>query len=155
MLLEFKFVVPANVCNMNLHVLIFIVSFSVAITVALHLNNGDGFDGPIVHTKNGQVMGTIESTLLDHRKYYAFRGIPYGRAPIDALRFKAPVKAAPWTGVWNGSNFGSPCAQPTMYMNNFYGHEDCLTLNVFSSGKQPKFIANDCTSRTYQIRLVY
>lgn len=121
---------------MNLHVLIFIVSLFVVVTVALHLNNGDGLGAPIVHTDNGQILGTIERTLLDYREYYAFRGIPYGKAPIDALRFKAPVRAAPWTGVRNGSNFGSPCAQPTMYMNDSYGHEDCLTLNVFSSGKQ-------------------
>lgn len=90
---------------------------------------------PLVRIEDGQVQGAVETTLLDQRPYYSFKGIPYGKSPVGSLRFKAPVKADAWTGVRNATEFGSPCAQPTMHLNNYYGEEDCLTLNVFTPGK--------------------
>lgn len=92
---------------------------------------------PIVETGLGRIKGTIEQTLLNNREYYAFRGIPYGKPPIGALRFKAPVAADAWPDILDGSKFGNACAQPNMYMTSFIGSEDCLTLNVFTPGIIP------------------
>lgn len=90
---------------------------------------------PIINTKNGQVQGTIDTTLIDHRKYHGFRGIPYAKAPVGPLRFRPPVKSEPWQGVFNATDYGPPCAQPNLHFSAYLGSEDCLTLNVFSSGE--------------------
>lgn len=42
----------------------------------------------IVETTNGRVRGIRNTTLLNGLPFYAFKGIPYGKAPIDDLRFK-------------------------------------------------------------------
>lgn len=43
---------------------------------------------PIVKTKNGDLRGTIATTLLDQRKFLSFRGIPYAKPPIGPFRFR-------------------------------------------------------------------
>lgn len=42
----------------------------------------------IVETKYGQIRGLKRTTLLEKVDYYAFRGIPYAKAPIGPRRFK-------------------------------------------------------------------
>lgn len=42
----------------------------------------------IIATKNGRVRGKRFETLFKGMPYFAFRGIPYGKAPIGDRRFK-------------------------------------------------------------------
>lgn len=42
----------------------------------------------IVATNNGLVRGQIKKTFLNEKLYYAYQGIPFGRAPVGELRFK-------------------------------------------------------------------
>lgn len=42
----------------------------------------------IVKTTNGQIRGVRNTTLLNGVPFYAFKGIPYAKPPIDDLRFK-------------------------------------------------------------------
>lgn len=43
----------------------------------------------IVNTKNGAVRGYLTRTILNHKLYYAFKGIPFAKPPVSAkLRFK-------------------------------------------------------------------
>jgi len=39
-----------------------------------------GFENPIVNTKLGSIMGSVMQSRLGE-PFYAFRGIPYGKAP--------------------------------------------------------------------------
>lgn len=48
----------------------------------------DSNELPIVKTKNGDVLGSIATTLLDQRKFFSFQGIPYAKPPIGELRFR-------------------------------------------------------------------
>jgi para-nitrobenzyl esterase len=62
-------------------------------------------------------------------------GVPYARAPVGALRFRAPQPATPWEGVRDATVFGRVATQA--YRGQFRGvgpgvpsGEDCLNLNV-------------------------
>jgi para-nitrobenzyl esterase len=64
-----------------------------------------------------------------------WRSIPYARAPIGPLRFRAPEPAEPWRGVRHCHSFANCAPQQRMYTATGLGKyqpmsEDCLTLNV-------------------------
>lgn len=45
----------------------------------------------VVQTNYGSVRGLRNSTLFQERTYFSFRGIPYGKPPVGALRFKVNI----------------------------------------------------------------
>ena len=64
-----------------------------------------------------------------------WRSIPYARAPIGPLRFRAPQPPEPWRGVRHCHTFANCAPQQRMYTATGIGKyqpmsEDCLTLNV-------------------------
>lgn len=102
------------------------------------VSGGSATKSSIVQTDSGRVKGTHETTLLGQREYSAFRGIPYAKAPIGPLRFKAPVALDAWPDeVLDASNFGDICIQPSYIDGSLklIGSEDCLTLNIFTPSK--------------------
>lgn len=84
---------------------------------------------PIVSTGLGQIRGSVMSSRLD-RRFYAFRGIRYGKAPVGDLRFRAPVPVDQWDGVFDATDDGPMCVQ--IRKNYSEVSEDCLRLNVYS-----------------------
>jgi para-nitrobenzyl esterase len=65
----------------------------------------------------------------------SWRGIPYGRAPIGDLRFRAPRPVDPWPDVRDATEYG--LVAPQAYKGQFRGlgpgvpsGEDCLNLDV-------------------------
>lgn len=130
----------------------------VAPTVALFDIEHDQIDGnanfKVIEIDNGFIRGKKEVTLFEKKAYYAFKGIPYGRAPIGELRFKVcyisvlwlllnrnrswcwvplqpPQKAQPWQGTLDVFEFGNECVQPSVTLE-WKGDEDCLFLNVYT-----------------------
>lgn len=83
-----------------------------------------------------------------------FLGVPYARAPVGALRWRAPEPATPWNGVRAATTFGPSCPQlwpqPGFgpYTREFIDvpkpDEDCLNLNVWTPatrhGALPVFV---------------
>ncbi|MDB5425207.1 MAG: carboxylesterase, partial [Phenylobacterium sp.] len=53
-----------------------------------------------VMTETGKVSGTVIEGVS------GYLGIPYGAPPVGPLRFKPPLKPAPWKGVRDGSRYG-------------------------------------------------
>lgn len=45
----------------------------------------------VIETKNGKVQGILETTLFKEVGFFAFRGIPFAKAPIGKLRFKVSL----------------------------------------------------------------
>ena len=88
----------------------------------------------VVETDGGRVRGTREGDAI------VFKGIPYGRPPVGALRWKPPMpclKHECWNGTLNASAFGSFCTQPDWNdLNKVVGSEDCLFLNIWAPDKQ-------------------
>lgn len=77
--------------------------------------------------------GIVEGFTRDgvHR----WRSIPYARAPVGSLRFRAPQPAQPWPGVRHCHTFANCAPQQRRYTVMGIGRyqtrsEDCLTLNV-------------------------
>src|SRR5262249_36490318 len=89
-----------------------------------------------VKTDTGIVEGKMEGAAR------AFLGIPYAAPPVGELRWKEPAPAAVWTGVRKATEFGPRCMQARVYDDMVFRDtgpsEDCLTLNVWTPGKDTK-----------------
>jgi para-nitrobenzyl esterase len=83
-------------------------------------------DAPdLVTIKDGTVKGVIAGDVV------SFKGIPFAAPPTGELRWKAPQKPTPWTGVRDASAFGASCLQSGPFGARGPQSEDCLSVNVF------------------------
>jgi para-nitrobenzyl esterase len=88
--------------------------------------------GPIVETGLGKIEG------FERDGVRVFRGIPYAKPPVGALRFRAPEPAPPWAGVRDAKEYGNAAIQPPLMLAALPGFdigtqsEDCLHLNVYA-----------------------
>src|SRR6202795_2666688 len=90
----------------------------------------------VVDTTGGKVRGVVSNGV------HVYRGIPYGASTTGANRFMPPRKAEPWTGVrdafQNGHSSPQVAPAPGAIGAGLRGYaaqgEDCLVLNVFSTG---------------------
>jgi para-nitrobenzyl esterase len=98
--------------------------------------------GPIVGHDDSAASGT-----------WRWAGVPYARAPVGALRWRAPQDPQPWSRPRAATAFGPACVQTgRLYgpgLNNRHdetigstlgrtvGAEDCLTLNVWTPASVP------------------
>ncbi len=78
-------------------------------------------------------IGIVEGFTQDGVNRW--RSIPYARAPVGPLRFRAPQPAEPWSGVRHCHGFTNCAPQQRRYTLLGVGKyqqmsEDCLTLNV-------------------------
>jgi para-nitrobenzyl esterase len=80
--------------------------------------------------------GWVEGEQRD--RHAVFRGIPFAKPPVGALRFRAPEPPEPWGGVRNAHSFGPSAIQrpPSAIVNSVPEprSEDCLYLNVYTPG---------------------
>jgi para-nitrobenzyl esterase len=89
---------------------------------------------PEVVISTGRIRGCRENGVL------VFRGIPFAKPPLSALRFQAPESPSPWDGVLDARAFGPPAPQPAGpgRAPSAGGHidagraEDWLTVNVWT-----------------------
>ena len=86
----------------------------------------EALPAPIM-TNDGPVIGVVR----EH--FRSYKGIPYARAPVARLRWRAPVRPRPWTEPLAASAYGPACLQPdTQALADTATSEDCLTLNVWT-----------------------
>lgn len=82
------------------------------------------------------VNGVVNGTLGEDGTIRVYRGIPFAAPPVGDLRWREPQRAANWTGVRDGSEFGSRCMQTRVYADMVFRDkgisEDCLYLNVWA-----------------------
>jgi para-nitrobenzyl esterase len=83
----------------------------------------------------GAVVG-----FLNAEDAHVWRGLPYARPPVGALRWRAPLPPEPWEGTREALEFGEPCVQfagplgarSDAALGDPTGSEDCLSLNVYA-----------------------
>lgn len=93
-----------------------------------------GVNAQILNTTCEQ--GKLEGEL--HNGYALYKAIPYAEAPVGPLRWHAPVKKAPWSGVYKAANWGDRPMQttdPNQGGGSLPMSEDCLYLSVSTPAK--------------------
>lgn len=81
--------------------------------------------GVVQDLSYGQVAGAVVhdgTTLL-------WKGIPYGKAPEGALRWKAPVSPDPWAGTFDATR--DPGVGIQVAAGKVLGSENCLNLDIY------------------------
>ncbi len=100
------------------------------IELALSFMMATSVPTPVVETFAGPIEGLIEQNIS------VYRGIPYAKPPVDALRWRAPRKADRWTTKRTAHEFGAVCMQADPKGDAGVGaerpSEDCLTLNIWA-----------------------
>ena len=121
--------------------------WSAALLTALAATACGGSNGSppeLRETRYGMVRGVDDSAASGT---YAWKGIPFAKPPVGALRWQPPAEPAAWTGERDATRFGSACLQMgRIYgpgannrfddtigqtLNTPLGSEDCLTLNIW------------------------
>jgi para-nitrobenzyl esterase len=115
------------------------------VVLSVHSAWGAGAQSPAERrTEFGIVVGSDDAATTGT---YAWKGVPFAKAPVGNLRWKAPVDPEPWASPRPTQQFGNACAQyGRIYgpgANNRYdatigttltqavGSEDCLYLNIW------------------------
>jgi len=99
------------------------------------------FDDTSRQVKVNTPVGTIQGWR--DQNAFRFLGIPYAEAPVQNLRFAAPVAKAPFTSTLDATRYRGICPQTSQsagfiplllsYLENgATEQEDCLNLNVYT-----------------------
>ena len=85
---------------------------------------------PVVHSDDGALRGQVNGDVA------AFKGIPFARPPVGALRWRPPQRPVPWHGVRKAAAYGADCMQVPFPGDaaplGVTPAEDCLYLNVWT-----------------------
>jgi para-nitrobenzyl esterase len=115
----------------------------ISIPLVLTACGGDDDEPLLRKTSLGEVRGAADSTTGT----LSWKGIPFAKPPVGALRWQPPQDAEAWTTARSATSFGNACVQyGRIYgpgsnnkydatigttLNQAVGSEDCLYLNVW------------------------
>ncbi|ETN60643.1 carboxylesterase [Anopheles darlingi] len=91
---------------------------------------------PLVTVRQGKVRG-ISSTLPNGKPYHYFKGIPYAKAPVGELRFRAPVPLDRFrVPIVDCCVERADYVQLDFFSGFVFGSESALYLNVYTPVQQ-------------------
>jgi para-nitrobenzyl esterase len=112
------------------------VALQLAVAIPFNQSNAQNAKMTLARVHNGTLSGTAEASGI-----ITFKGIPYAKAPVGDLRWKAPQPAENWKGTKKAQQFGKNPMQAKVFGDmNFRSSgmsEDCLYLNVWTPAKSP------------------
>jgi carboxylesterase type B len=95
-------------------------------------------DYVIVESNCGPVKGDRRKSAMGD-DYVNFQGIPYMKAPVGELRFRAPEPREKWTEVFDATKDCPQYKLVNPYDNgNVFGEEDAGCVNIFTKNTKPK-----------------
>ncbi|HET9159863.1 MAG TPA: carboxylesterase family protein [Caulobacteraceae bacterium] len=100
-----------------------------AASLALALAGAAQAADPTAKLDSGVVVGAEQNGVE------VYKGIPYAKPPVGALRWTPPQRATPWKGERKALDFGAPCMQPQRPQapaGPGAPSEDCLYVNVWA-----------------------
>ena len=94
-------------------------------------------EAPAVKCYNGAFVGSEENGVL------SFKGIPFAKAPIGELRWKAPQNVEASNETFDATSYGKVALQPyassePVSWDPENMSADCLTLNIWTTGDTGK-----------------
>ncbi|MEV5030256.1 carboxylesterase/lipase family protein [Paenibacillus sp. LPE1-1-1.1] len=93
---------------------------------------------PLVSTKYGKLNG-IRNTDVGVIQWL---GVPYAKAPVGELRWRAPRELEAWDSIVETTQYGNSCVQ--LANGSMVGNEDCLYMNIWrpdsTSSKLPVLV---------------
>jgi len=90
--------------------------------------------------------GIVRGVRANNHGYSIFRGIPYAKPPVGALRYAPPQAVEPWEGILDCDRWPKACMQEQgsfwFFEKEFYPvpkdmSEDCLYLNIWTPAREP------------------
>jgi para-nitrobenzyl esterase len=133
------------------HIKASIAALTVMGTMLSGCGGGDSTQPEFRSTVYGPVIGVNDSSGTGT---YSWKGIPFAKAPVGSLRWKAPAEPDTWAQPLTTQKFGNACIQNGRVYgpgsNNTYdatigttlntpvGSEDCLTLNIWRPANESK-----------------
>jgi len=109
---------------------------------------GDDDGGAAGTTVRTAEFGQLEGVVEADGNSVSWRGVPFAKPPVGALRWQPTQAPDPWTGVRSAKDYADACSQIgglfgpppkgkdySAVWETFYkqiGSEDCLYLNVWS-----------------------
>ena len=113
-------------------------SYLVFFIIFVSCSNNNGTKAEVVadistlrESSSGQVIG-----FQNHHQSIAWMGIPYAEAPIENLRWRAPIAKIKSTDSINATSYSDICFQKNSFVrytddeSPYVGSEDCLYLNI-------------------------
>jgi para-nitrobenzyl esterase len=82
-----------------------------------------------VSTESGAISGVRENGLR------VYKGVPFAAPPLGELRWRPPLRVAPWSGTRKADAFAPACMQTGVSMPGETPptvSEDCLYLNIWT-----------------------
>jgi para-nitrobenzyl esterase len=84
------------------------------------------------------VSGEVIGYAHPERAAHVWKGIPFAKPPVGALRWRAPLPPEAWEGVREATVAGNECVQLDMTdPSEIAGDEDCLVLDVYAPRLEP------------------
>ncbi|XP_051884638.1 fatty acyl-CoA hydrolase precursor, medium chain-like [Pristis pectinata] len=98
-------------------------------------STGNQCSAPTVWTEDGWLRGQQMEVEGSPRPVSGYLGIPFAAPPVGPLRFAAPQRPQPWTGIRNATSHPPMCLQKIRRVPVHFvvpASEDCLYLSVYT-----------------------
>jgi para-nitrobenzyl esterase len=112
--------------NLSIFTILMIGVLTVGVTIASAVPGYARYTKGIVQTT---AYGKVQGYETNEGKTLVWKGIPYAKAPVGSLRWKAPENPDKWSGIFDATEAGNIGMQ--LSGGKIKGSEDCLNLDVY------------------------
>lgn len=119
-----------------------LLKFFLVLGLIAFVVTGTGYNGGFVFAGQKQFPTVVETRYGKVAGFYntdstvAWKGVPFAKAPVGDLRWKAPQDPEAWDGVRDATEDCTPCTQlitgaDWIRTDTAEGSEDCLYLSIY------------------------